>query len=225
MTYHPHIPDGSNATIHSAVSATGTPVYGETYRIPARCGVAVIAKDGDLLNINNPSGYQVCDFWAFRLNNLNEYLSMSHSRTHLGKLIPELGDTLVSNLRSNMVTLESSDTPISHDTLIAACDHHRYQQLGVHAYHDNCTDNLRMATQAIGQKIPLVPDPFNLWMNVPISPSNTVSFEPPVSSENSRVLLRIHGDCLLVMSACPQDITPVNGEGKNPSHLEFSISN
>lgn len=225
MAYHPHIPNGSNATIHSTISETGKPVYGKTYRIPARCGVAVIAKDGDLLKINNPSGYQVCDFWAFRLGNLNEYLSMSHSRTHLRKLIPDVGDTLVSNLRNHMVTLEDSDTPISHDTLIAACDHHRYQQLGVQGYHDNCTDNLRMATQAIGQKISLVPDPFNLWMNVPISPTNTLSFEAPVSKKDSSVLLRIHGDCLLVMSACPQDITPVNGNGKNPSYLEFSISN
>ncbi|WP_299979303.1 urea carboxylase-associated family protein [uncultured Pseudoteredinibacter sp.] len=225
MTYQPHIPNGSNATLNSSISATGEPIYGKTYRIPARCGIAVSVKDGDLIKIDNPSGYQVCDFWAFRTGNLNEYLSMSHSRTHLKKLIPEIGDTLVSNLRNHMVTIEDSDTPISHDTLIAACDHHRYQQLGVQGYHDNCTDNLRMATQVIGHEIPLVPDPFNLWMNVPISTSNDLSFEPPISGENSSVLLRIHGDCLLAMSACPQDVTPVNGDGKNPSYLEFCVSN
>lgn len=225
MNYRPHVPDGCNATINSNISETGIPIYGKIYRIPARCGVAVVVKDGDLLKIDNPSGYQVCDFWAFRLDDPNEYLSMSHSRTHLGKLAPGIGDTLVSNLRNKMVAIESSDQPVSHDTLIAACDHHRYQQLGVEGYHDNCTDNLRMATQAIGQKISLVPDPFNLWMNVPVSQSNTLNFESPISKKDSSVTLKIYGDCLLAMSACPQDITPVNGNGKNPSYLEFSISN
>lgn len=223
MSYRPHIADGTNSTITSAISANGSPVYGETYTIPARCGMSVVVRDGELLTVINPHGYQVCDLWAFRLDNLNEYMSMSHSRTHFKKLIPEIGDTLVSNIRNPMLSIQKCDAPTTHDTLIASCDHNRYQGLGVKGYHDNCTDNLRMAAMSVGRKIPLTPDPLNLWMNVPIDSNNNLDFCAPPSKPNSTIQLKSIGDCLIIMSACPQDITPVNGNNKAPSHLEFFV--
>ena len=84
--------------------------------------------------------------------------------------MPHTGDTLVSNRRLPIVTIREDDSPGVHDTVIACCDWPRYRRLGCADYHDNCADNLRMALEAIGVQAPHVPDPFNLWMNIPIAP-------------------------------------------------------
>ena len=46
-----------------------------------------------------------------------------------------------------------------HDTLIAACDVHRYRQLGAVGHHDNCTDNLALALDKLGLAAPRTPSP------------------------------------------------------------------
>ena len=38
-----------------------------------------------------------------------------------------------------------------------------------------------MALMAIGEAAVHVPDPFNLWMNIPVSPQGRISWEAPVS--------------------------------------------
>ena len=80
-----------------------------------------------------------------------------------------------------------------------------------------------MALAAIGLSAPLVPDPFNLWMNIPITPDGATSFEPTVSSAGDRFVMRALADCIAVMSACPQDKNPINGPNAVPSELHFTV--
>ena len=137
--------------------------------------------------------------------------------------MPHTGDTLVSNRRVPIVTIREDDSPGVHDTVIACCDWPRYRRLGCADYHDNCADNLRMALEAIGVQAPHVPDPFNLWMNIPIAPEGDISWEPPRASAGNSVLFRAEMDIIAVMSACPQDITPVNGAACVPTELHFQV--
>ena len=88
---------------------------------------------------------------------------------------------------------------------------------------DNCADNLRMALAAIGLSAPLVPDPFNLWMNIPITQDGATSFQSTVSSAGDRFEMRALADCIAVMSACPQDKNSINGKEAKPSELHFSV--
>lgn len=185
--------------------------------------MAVRVKAGELLTITNPVGYQVCDFWIFNVDDLQEYSSMEHLHTSILSLFPKVGDGVISNLRRALMTITEDTSPGIHDTVIASCDHARYQQLGVEHYHNNCTDNLRQALIAIGLRAPAVPAPFNLWMNVPVQPDGTLSFEPPVSKPGDHMRFRAEMDVVAVMSACPQDVTPVNGEGTSPAGLSFQV--
>jgi uncharacterized protein YcgI (DUF1989 family) len=223
MSYRPHIADGSNQSLNSGVSADGTASTGVDYRVPPRCGVAVRASAGDQLRVINTRGTQVCDFWAFSADNLHEYLSMSHCHTELESVMPKTGDTLVSNRRQPIITICEDDSPGVHDTVIACCDWPRYSRLGCVEYHDNCADNLRMALAAIGVQAPHVPDPFNLWMNIPIANQGAISWEPPRSTAGNSILFRAEMDIIAVMSACPQDITPVNGAACVPTELHFRL--
>jgi uncharacterized protein YcgI (DUF1989 family) len=222
--FDPAVPDGTNQSLDLAISLDGLPVLDKTYTLAARCGMAVKMSAGQYLTISNPTGHQVCDFWAFSNPDLSEYLSMEHLRTSLGSIFPKVGDGLASNLRRDLLSIVSDSSPGIHDTLIASCDHARYQQLGCDEYHDNCADNLRMALMAIGLKAPAIPAPFNLWMNVPVSDLGATQFAPPLSNAGDVLVLRANYDVIAVMSACPQDVTPVNGAGRASAELKFSVS-
>ena len=221
--YSPAVPDGTNASLDSAVSPDGRPEAGITYRVPPRCGVAVRVVAGRSIRVINTHGTQVCDFWALCDGAPHEFLSMAHCHTETGGIMPAVGDVMVSNRRRPMLTITSDDSPGVHDTVIASCDWPRYQVLGCTEYHDNCADNFRMALMAIGEAAVHVPDPFNLWMNIPVSPLGRISWEAPVSSAGHSIVMRAETDVIAVMSACPQDLTPVNGDGLAPTELHFRI--
>lgn len=223
MMYNPAVPDGTNASLDSAVSPDGRPEAGTTYRVPPRCGVAVRVAAGRSIWVINTHGTQVCDFWALCDGAPHEFLSMAHCHTETGGIMPAVGDVMVSNRRRPMLTIMSDDSPGVHDTVIASCDWPRYQVLGCTGYHDNCADNFRMALMAIGEAAVHVPDPFNLWMNIPVSPQGRISWEAPVSSAGHSIVMRAETDIIAVMSACPQDLTPVNGDGLAPTELHFRI--
>ena len=80
-----------------------------------------------------------------------------------------------------------------------------------------------MALSAIGEKAPAIPAPFNLWMNIPVDGHGGTQWAAPVAKPNDRVVFRALVDLIVVMSACPQDITPINGVGVVPSELAFCV--
>jgi uncharacterized protein YcgI (DUF1989 family) len=175
-----------------------------------------------------------------------EYMSMCHCRASLLKITPAVGDVMVSQKRHPMVKLAEDSSPGVHDTLIAACDRWRYSELGVDGYHESCTDNfwdaidalstdsstslsseeqdaLKELNSRLGGK---VPDPFNLFMNIPITKEGEgakrgVSFEEPLTKEGDYVVLEAMRDVVVVMSACPQDVLTING--KNPVDAHFQV--
>jgi len=215
---------GSNAGLSSPISPDGTPELGRRYTVPGREGRAVLVKKGQSIRIGNPKGQQVCDAWAFNAGNTSEYLSWPHARAWINKTIPSVGDVLVTNRRRPILTFMEDTSPGVHDTLIAACDVFRYHSLGETHYHDNCSDNLRMAMKAIGQTISDVPQPFNIWMNIPVDKDGQIAWLSPVSKAGDYVVLRAEMDAIVVMSACPQDLIPVNGANMVPSELDFIVT-
>ncbi|MFQ6028733.1 MAG: DUF1989 domain-containing protein [Dehalococcoidia bacterium] len=191
--------------------------------IPARKGKAAWLKAGQQIQVINTHGQQVIDTWAFSREDLTEFLSMEHSRTALARTLPKVGDGLVTNRRRPILQLEEDTSGGIHDTLLAACDRYRYQLLGCVDYHDNCTDNLASALDELGLVPPETPCPWNLFMNIPVAPDGSLSFEPPVCRPGDYVLLRAEMDCVIVFSACPQDLVPINGVACQPTEAHFQI--
>jgi uncharacterized protein YcgI (DUF1989 family) len=191
-------------------------------RIPARRGVAAKAMRGQVIKVINTSGKQVVDTWAFTADDLDEYLSMEHSRVALMRLVPAVGDTLVTNRRRPILSFVEDTTAGIHDMLMAACDVYRYELLGAIGYHDNCTDNLRDALQAIGLRSRSTPSPLNLFMNVPWAPDGSLAFVRPASEAGQHVSLRAEMDLIVVFSACPQDMIPVNDMTSTDAHFTIA---
>ena len=173
-----------------------------------------------------------------------EYMSMCHTRATLCKVTPEVGDTLVSQKRAPVVKLVQDTSPGVHDTLIAACDRWRYSELGVEGYHESCTDNCWDALFALSKDVDAdvaevltglqaglggrVPDPFNLFMNIPVTSEGSgakrgLSFDGPVTKEGDYVVLEALRDVVVVMSACPQDVLDINGRKPVDAHYEVLV--
>lgn len=192
--------------------------------IPARRGVADRMKKGQTLRVINTLGLQVVDFWAFNAEDLAEPLSMEHTHVSLGKTIPEVGDSLVTTKRRPIVSITADTSPGIHDTLMAACDIYRYELLGAEGYHDNCTDNLGQALEAIGFTRLLQPAPFNIFMNVPVSNGSKLTYVPAIAKPGDYLELRADMDCIVAFSACPQDMIPINGEACIVQDAHYTIT-
>ena len=178
--------------------------------IPARRGKAVRVQRGQHVKVINTHGTQVVDTWAFNAEALHEFMSMEHTRPHIGHIMPKVGDHLYTNQRRPILTLLEDTSPGIHDTIIAACDRYRYKFLGVEGYHDNCTDNLFAAMAELGLTPPEVPSPLNLWMHIPVAADGSIDFKPTVARPGDYVLLRAELPVIMAFSACPQDILPIN---------------
>ena len=198
---------------------TSTPLV----TIPARRGKAAFLEQGQSARVINTHGQQVIDTWAFARHNLTEFMSMEHSRTALARIMPQVGQSMVTNRRRPILTLVEDTSGGIHDTLLAACDRYRYELLGCEDYHDNCTDNLAAALAELGLSPPETPSPWNLFMNIPVGRDGSVSFEPPVSMPGDHLILRAEMDCVIVFSACPQDMVPINGVDCIPTEAHFQI--
>ena len=202
----------------SSAAPPADPPLGVLQTLPARSGRAVRLAAGRAIAIVNTHGHQVVDTWAFNAEDLGEFLSMEHLRPTIGTIFPRVGDALVTNRRRPILHLEEDTSPGVHDTLIAACDTYRYALLGCTEYHDNCTDNLYAGMARLGLRPPECPSPLNLWMNIPVASDGSTSWGTPVSKPGDRVVLRAAMDCIVAMSACPQDILPINGAGPVEAH-------
>jgi uncharacterized protein YcgI (DUF1989 family) len=190
--------------------------------LTARTGTAVRLGQGEAIRIVNIHGTQVVDTWALSGADTGEYLSMEHTRAALGKLSPTQGDALYSNARRVLATLIEDTSPGVHDTLIAACDEQRYALLGHVGYHANCRDNFHRALAAIGVIPSALPCPLNLFMNVPVE-DGKLRFAAPLSQPGQSVTIRAETDLVMVLSACPQDLAPVNGASQRPTDVGFEI--
>ena len=191
------------------------------HTVPARRGRAVRLARGNSIRIVNTHGHQVCDTWAFSAEDPHEFLSMEHTRPTLEKIFPTKGDFLYSNRRRPSLFFAEDTSPGRHDTIIAACDDYRYGLLGCKDYHDNCTDNLAAAMRAIHAPLPETPQPLNLWMNIPVDADGRIGWGAPLSKPGDHVILRAEMDVVIAMSACPQDILPINGG--RPVELHYEV--
>lgn len=189
--------------------------------VPARSGRAVRAAAGQRVRIIDLEGGQVADAFAYCDPDAGEYLSAEHTRVATRRLFPRVGEDWVTNARRPILRFERDATPGIHDMLCAACDPARYAMLGVEGWHASCQQNARRAMAEHGHEDVLVPQPVNFFMNSPVEDDEAIAFYPSPTSAGDHVDLRALLDCIVCVSACPMDVTPINANG--PTGLAIEI--
>jgi uncharacterized protein len=189
--------------------------------VPAREGRGVRVAAGQRFRVIDVEGGQVADTFAFRADDVSEYHSAEHTRAVVSRLFPRVGEQFVTNHRRPILTLVEDRSPGIHDMLCAACDPERYSGLGVEGWHASCQENLRRAMGELGVPEVEVPQPVNLFMNIPVREGGALGWEPAPTAAGDSVTLRAEMDCYVVVSACPQDIVPINGLNPTPIAIEL----
>lgn len=182
--------------------------------VPGSHGRAIRLSAGETVRVVNTHGTQVVDFWALRADRPEIAMSMQHSRVLWSHLRPHPGDAMLDEERKPILTFVEDTSPGVHDTFIAACDKFRYEQLGAPPDHRSCCQNFAEAIAELSvARSGAVPAPLNLFMNIPWDADGKLAFEPTVSAAGDSVTFRAEVDVIIVASACPQDIIPINGPG------------
>lgn len=195
---------------------------GETV-IPARHGKAARMLRGQTIRIVNTHGTQVLDTWAFAEGDMAEHMSMEHTRSVNSAIYPAVGQAMVTNRRRPILTWVEDTSPGIHDTVLCCCTREVYEELGVTEHHRNCEDNLHEALAELGLSAPATPGPLNLFMNTPVVEDGRIVRQAPESRPGDHVTLRAEMDLVIVFSACPQDITVINGDDAEPRDAAFVI--
>jgi uncharacterized protein len=189
--------------------------------VPAREGRGVRVAAGQRFRVIDVEGGQVADTFAFRADDISEYHSAEHTRAYVSRLFPRPGEQFVTNHRRPILLLEEDRTPGIHDMLCAACDPERYTGLGVEGWHASCRENLERAMADLGFGRIEIPQPINLFMNIPVRDEGELGWEPAPTKPGDSVTMQAVMDCLVVVSACPQDIVPINGNDPTPVAIEL----
>ncbi|WP_433250006.1 DUF1989 domain-containing protein [Streptosporangium sp. CA-135522] len=179
--------------------------------VPAREGRAVLVSSGQRVRVVDLEGGQVGDVFVFARDDLSEHHSASHTRAQIDRLFPKVGEQFFTNRRRPVLTLVEDTSVGRHDMLIAACDPERYASLGVAGWHASCADNLRLALAPFTPAPPVVPQPINIFMRIPVDEHDDLSWLPAATGAGDSITFRAEMDCVVVVSSCPQDIAVING--------------
>ncbi|MGW7276156.1 DUF1989 domain-containing protein [Streptomyces sp. NPDC054864] len=186
-------------------------------------GVGTFRVDaGQTFSIIDSDGGQVGDLFAFAAEDPEEWLSASHTRAAVSRLFPEPGEQFFTTRRRPILTFRQDQSPGRHDMLIAACDAERYTALS-RPGHASCAQNLLAGLAREGIHTRVVPQPVNVFMDVRPGATGELAWTPASTRPGDFVVFEAAIDCLVVLSACPQDLAPVNHGG--PSPLTVTLGN
>ncbi|MCW5771206.1 MAG: urea carboxylase-associated family protein [Rhodospirillaceae bacterium] len=189
--------------------------------IPAKGHWAGMLKAGQFIRITDPCGKQAADFWAFNAADLDEHLSAAHTRVWVNRLCPLPGESFHSNRRRPMLQL-IADTCGVHDLLTPACDEHRYRLYGAPPGHPSCAGNLQLAVARWFEgRAFAAPQSVNLFMYCPVGADGSVVNGPNPSKPGDHLILKAWMDCLIAISACPQEFN--NAAGWYPTEIQVDI--
>jgi len=191
--------------------------------VPAGEGLAVPLAAGGRLRVVNSHGTQVVDTWAFVADDPWELLSMEHCREVLQRIVFEPGDVLLTNRYRPILEIVADTSPGGHDTLIAACSRPMYARAGAGEDHANCADNLAHRLEDHGHLLGFTPAPWNLFMLAPVRDGRTIDYVRPTSKPGDYVEVEAKADCLMVFSACPDDVYPTNGGDGTPRDAHVDV--
>ena len=187
--------------------------------VPAKEGRGLYMKAGQLLDIVDVEGQQVGDLVAWCRADPNEYLSPTHTVSCNASIKLGKGSQLFSNHRKPVFTIVRDDVE-RHDIVVPCCDRERYARDFGQPDHPHCLGNLMQARDLLREKFELHGEQaWNVFMHNRVTPEGAVVTDAAAHPAGSTITLRAETDLVVLLSACPQDLTPCNAFKPTPMKL------
>lgn len=197
----------------------------QTVTLAASMGGAWRMKTGQSVRITNPHGTQAVDTWALADdgattgNGTVDYSAMEHTRSVNSSIFMDAGLAVMGMDRRPLLTMIEDTSPGRHDTQLCPCNGPLYADLKQPPEHRSCAGNFHAALAELGITFPFTPASLNLFMRVDVGPGGEILRGLPDAKPGDHVILRADRDIILVLSACPQDVTPINGAECTPHDI------
>ena len=194
--------------------------------VPAGEPFMKVIKKGQFMRILDLEGNQAVDTLFYNAADPEERYSASDTIREQGNIYLTTGTRLLSSECNVMLTIVA-DTCGRHDTIGGACSAEsntvRYALEKRHMH--SCRDSflLALAEWDDGMSKRDLSSNINFFMNVPVTPEGSLTFEDGVSAAGRYVEMRAEMDILVLISNCPQLNNPCNGY--NPTPVEVLIWN
>lgn len=188
--------------------------------VPPRGGAAFVVARGQSFRITDLEGEQVSDLVVFSKDDPTERLSQGNTRKLNSTWLLSTGHRLYSTKCRPLLTIVA-DTVGRHDLQSSACSPYDYPiRFGISG-HPSCLAILRdvLAPHRIPEH--LIPDPFNVFMNTAVADDGRIEVRAPRSKPGDYIEFAADMDCLVAMTACPQDQNACNGYRITPLQLEI----
>jgi uncharacterized protein YcgI (DUF1989 family) len=187
--------------------------------VPPRGGVAFFIRRAQRFRITDLEGRQVSDLVVFSKDDPTERLSQGNTRKLNNTWLVSTGHRLYSTKCRPLLTIVA-DTVGRHDLQSSACSPYDYPiRFGI-TDHPSCLAILRGVLEAHGIPEHLIPDPFNVFMNTEVAETGQIEVRAPLSKAGDYIEFQADMDCLVAMTACPQDQNACNGYHITPVQLD-----
>ncbi|UAB80033.1 urea carboxylase-associated family protein [Marixanthomonas sp. SCSIO 43207] len=187
--------------------------------IPKQSGTAFILKKGEKLRVIDPFGQQVSDMVLFNANDIREKISSGKTLDFEESIFITKDHHLWSN-RSNQMMKILEDTNGRNDFLLAPCSPETFSIMYQHkGYHPSCFENLYTHLASYSIEPDDIPTAFNIFMNVQINKTGTITVEPPLSKAGDYVEFEALMDLIVGLTACSAEDS--NGGSFKP--IAYSI--
>ena len=178
--------------------------------VKAREGTCLEVAKGNRFRVVDVEGKQVSDLVVFLKEDFTERLSQANTRKLNGTLKISRGHALYSTRCRALLSI-TQDTVGEHDLLFSSCSTYDYKvRFGLTAGHPSCLSILSevLAPHGIGEA--MIPDPFNIFQRTVIGPDFRLETLEPISQAGDFIEFQAEEDCLVALTACPQDQNPCN---------------
>lgn len=191
----------------------------EEVLIPAREGRGVRVKAGQLLDVVDVEGHQVGDLIAWFADDPSEYLSPTHTVSCNASILLKTGSQVFSNHRNPVFTIVRDDVE-RHDIIVPCCDQERYARDYDLPDHPHCLGNLHQARELLGETRELHGEmAWNVFMHNRVTDDGGVVTDRAEHEAGATITLEAYRDLVVLVSACPQDLTPCNDFNPTPMLL------
>jgi uncharacterized protein YcgI (DUF1989 family) len=174
-------------------------------------GHSFFVAEGRRFRVVDVQGKQVSDLVVFLRDDEHERFSPGNTRKLNGRLKISRAGLLYSTKCRPLLRI-TEDTVGEHDFLFSSCSADDYRvRFGFTTDHNSCLSILAALLAPHGITESMIPDPFNIFQHTGLRPDGELETLEPLSKPGDFVEFQAEADCLVALTACPQDQNPCNG--------------